>query len=384
LHRIVGEVKNDVTEKGVLQVAGKVKNYFAGGNTARGFYSLFDSNLQGLDRLYILKGGPGNGKSTLMKKVSDEWAKKGYDIELLHCSSDPDSLDGVIIRGLGVGIVDGTAPHIIEPIAPGAIDQYVNLGEAWDSAKLASEKWEIFKINEKINESYGKAYSSFAEALKIHDEWEKIYINSMDFQKADQLTNNLIEKFFGKMRLHKLSDVKHRYLGAATPKGAVDFVPNLTEDVAKRYFIKGRAGSGKSTMLKKIAASAEERGFDVEVYHCGFDPNSLDMVIVREIGIAIFDSTAPHEYFPSLGTDEIVDMYEEVIAPGTDEIFAEDISNISERYKAKMKEAIAHLAEAKVQHDELEKIYIDAIDFEVVDKITQRIQEELEVMANRD
>jgi RecA/RadA recombinase len=365
-------------------VAGKIKNYFAGGNTARGFHSLFTTNLLGLDRLFILKGGPGTGKSTLMKKIGDEWAKNGYDIELLHCSSDPDSLDGVIIRGLGVGIVDGTEPHVIEPLAPGAIDEYVNLGEAWDSAKLALEKFEILKLNGKMHDSFQSAYSTFAEALAIHDEWEKIYINSMDFEKADQLTNSLIEKFFGKIKLHKYSDVKHRYLGAATPIGAVDFVPNLTEGIAKRYFIKGRAGSGKSTMLKKIAANAEERGFDVEVYHCGFDPNSLDMVIVRELGIAIFDSTAPHEYFPSNGTDEIVDMYEEVIAPGTDEIFADDIKDISERYKAKMKEAISYLAEAKAFHDELEKIYVEAMDFEVIDAITQQIQDEIAEMAERE
>lgn len=66
-------------------------------------------------------------------------------------------------------------------------------------------------------------------------------------------------------------------------------------------------------MLKKIVAAGEQRGFDVEVYHCGFDPNSLDMVILREKGIAIFDSTAPHEYFPERNSDEIIDMYERCI-----------------------------------------------------------------------
>ena len=45
-------------------------------------------------------------------------------------------------------------------------------------------------------------------------------------------------------------------------------------------------------MLKKLAEAAEEKGFEVEVYHCGFDPNSLDMVIVRELGFAIL--IAPH------------------------------------------------------------------------------------------
>lgn len=358
-------------------MAGKIKNYYAGGNTARGFHSLFESNLEGLDRLFILKGGPGTGKSTLMKKVGEEWARKGYDIELLHCASDNNSIDGVIIRSLGVGIVDGTAPHVIEPKAPGAVEEYINLGEAWDSAKLASSKKEIVKLTNDISRSFQTAYSTFAEALRIHDEWEKIYINSMDFEKANQLTTSLIDKFFGKIKLNKKADVRHRYLGAATPKGAVDFVPNLTEELTKRYFIKGRPGSGKSTMLKKLAAAAEKRGFDVEVYHCGFDPHSLDMVIVRELGFAIFDSTAPHEYFPSNGTDEIIDMYEELIAPGTDEIFAEEIEEIATRYKGKMKEAISYLANAKALHDDLEEIYVGAMDFGVIEEIGQKIQDEI-------
>lgn len=362
-------------------MAGKIKNYFAGGNTARGFHNLYDSNLQGLDRLFILKGGPGTGKSSLMKKIGQEWVEKGYDIELLHCSSDNNSIDGVIIPALKVGIVDGTAPHVIEPKAPGAVEEYINLGEAWDAKALSAQKNTIKKLTNQISESFATAYATFKEALEIHDDWEKIYINSMNFQKADQLTKKLIETFFGKMRLSKQADVRHRFLGAATPKGAVDFVPNLTEDIQKRYFIKGRPGSGKSTMLKKLAAAAEERGVDVEIYHCGFDPHSLDMCIFRELGIAIFDSTAPHEYFPSRDGDEIIDMYEILIEQGTDEIFADFISKISTKYRNKMTEATSWLAKAKKLHDELEDIYIAAMDFSVVEKIQTKIAAEINALA---
>lgn len=362
-------------------MAGKIKNYFAGGNTARGFHNLYDSNLQGLDRLFILKGGPGTGKSSLMKKIGQEWVEKGYDIELLHCSSDNNSIDGVIIPALKVGIVDGTAPHVIEPKAPGAVEEYINLGEAWDAKALSAQKNTIKKLTNQISESFATAYATFKEALEIHDDWEKIYINSMNFQKADQLTKKLIETFFGKMRLSKQADVRHRFLGAATPKGPVDFVPNLTEDIQKRYFIKGRPGSGKSTMLKKLAAAAEERGVDVEIYHCGFDPHSLDMCIFRELGIAIFDSTAPHEYFPSRDGDEIIDMYEILIEQGTDEIFADFISKISTKYRNKMTEATSWLAKAKKLHDELEDIYIAAMDFSVVEKIQTKIAAEINALA---
>jgi hypothetical protein len=246
---------------------------------------------------------------------------------------------------------------------------------------LGLHKNKIQRFTYQINQLFQKAYSTFNEALEIHDDWEKIYINSMDFTKADQLTNKLITAFLGKMKLNKKSDIRHRFLGAATPMGAVDFVPNLTEDISKRYFIKGRPGSGKSTMLKKLAAAAEERGVDAEIYHCGFDPNSLDMVIFRELGIAIFDSTAPHEYFPSRDGDEIIDMYELLIAPKTDELYAEIIERITAKYKEKMAEATSYLAKAKELHDKLEAIYISAMDFTVVEEIQNQIAEQIRELA---
>lgn len=353
-------------------------HYFAGGNTSRGFYSLFDSSLEGLERVFILKGGPGGGKSTLMKEIGEEWLKDGYDVQFIHCSLDPDSLDGVIIPNLHVGIVDGTAPHVIEPKTPGAVEEYVNLGEAWDIEELSRQKDEIIRLIDEIANKFQQAYASFAEALSIHDDWEKIYIDKMDFVKADKLSDSIIHTFFKKMELKKESDVRHRFLGAATSKGAVDFVENLTADgIHKRYFIKGRPGSGKSTMLKKIAAEGKRRGFDLEIYHCGFDPNSLDMVIIRELGLAIFDSTAPHEYFPSRDNDEIIDMYELLIEPGTDEMFSEEIEEVRNKYKDKMAEAIGCLTEAKSLHDDLETIYTSATDFSIVDKYKAQINDEI-------
>ncbi|RBW68003.1 PRK06851 family protein [Bacillus taeanensis] len=357
---------------------GTIKHFFAGGNTAKGFYSLYDSVLQNLNRIYILKGGPGTGKSSLMRKIGTKMINKGYNIEMIHCSSDNDSIDGVIIPSLKVGIVDGTAPHIIEPKAPGAVEQYINLGTAWNSAKLSENTEVIRDLNAQISSSYQNAYNSFSEALAIHDEWEEIYIKNMNFEEANKLTNELIEQFFGARTLTKTSTIVHRFLGAATPTGPVDYIQNLTSHLSKRYFIKGRPGSGKSTMLKKIAKAAQNKGFNAEVYHCGFDPNSLDMVILPELSVAIFDSTAPHEYFPEHNSDEIVDMYVRTITSGTDEKYAETLNNIKKRYSEKMKEGTAYLAEAKNLHDQLESYYIDAMDFSEINTITQQIMQEID------
>ena len=45
------------------------KEYFAAVNSSRGFISFFDNIFAGRDRLYIIKGGPGTGKSTLCERL---------------------------------------------------------------------------------------------------------------------------------------------------------------------------------------------------------------------------------------------------------------------------------------------------------------------------
>jgi hypothetical protein len=49
------------------------KNYFTSANSALGFVSFFEDNIKELNRLYILKGGPGTGKSTIMKNIGKVW-----------------------------------------------------------------------------------------------------------------------------------------------------------------------------------------------------------------------------------------------------------------------------------------------------------------------
>lgn len=348
------------------------KHYFACGNTAKGFQNLFASNLQNLDSIYILKGGPGNGKSTLMKRIGKKFEEK-YLVEYIHCSSDSKSLDGVIVRELGFGIVDGIAPHVIEPVVPGCVEQYVNMGSAWMTRKLKPHKTEIIKLQEEIASCYPRAYDAFARGMKIHDEWERIYMSAMDFDKANEMAETVIKDILKDFSFQKEGKVYHRFFGASTCDGSVDFVENIIEPMKKRYFIKGRPGSGKSTLLKKLMVHAQMKGMDVEVYHCGFDPNSLDMILLPELETVIFDSTAPHEYFPSRKEDVVVDMYEELITEGTDENYAEQLADIVSRYRACIQEGVSYLKKAKDLHDKLEEYYIKATEFRVVEVLIEQL-----------
>src|SRR5699024_331075 len=121
-------------------------------------------------------------------------------------------------------------------------------------------------------------------------------------------------------------------------------------------------------------------GCDVELYHCGLDPKSLDMVIIRDKNIAIFDSTKPHEYFRELEIDEVIDIYERCVKEGTDEKFAKDIQPQSNLYTKTMKEAISYLKEAKELNNELKSYYTAATDFTTIDQARQTLYNKIEYL----
>ena len=56
-------------------------------------------------------GPSGCGKSTLLRRIAAHLEEQGETVELIHCSSDPDSLDGVICGARKFSVVDATPPH---------------------------------------------------------------------------------------------------------------------------------------------------------------------------------------------------------------------------------------------------------------------------------
>jgi ABC-type nitrate/sulfonate/bicarbonate transport system ATPase subunit len=86
--------------------------YFLSAMTGAGYYALHRQFLRPPERYFcILKGGPGCGKSSLMRRVAQAMEEKGASVEYIACSGDPDSLDAVVFPALNTAIVDGTAPH---------------------------------------------------------------------------------------------------------------------------------------------------------------------------------------------------------------------------------------------------------------------------------
>lgn len=171
-------------------------SFFAARNSHGGFSSLFDEVFDPRDynKLFILKGGPGTGKSTFMRGLVSFANENGIDAEAVLCSSDTSSLDGVIMKKADkrVAVIDGTAPHSKDPVFPGAIDEIINLGEGFDIAALEAKRDAIITLSEAKSKGYKAAYSALKNAKGIFDYIWYSLLNSAFYNEAELLARTAI------------------------------------------------------------------------------------------------------------------------------------------------------------------------------------------------
>lgn len=164
--------------------------YFAAANSHRGFLSFFDELItRRADRHMILKGGPGTGKSYFIRRAAKRAAALGGVVECYYCSSDPESLDGMLAfmpSGEVLGIRDGTAPHAAEATLPGVRDEIFDLGAFWNAAALRGEAQRIDALGAAKSRAWERAFHCLAAAGRIAAALRGRLCAAVDGEKLDR------------------------------------------------------------------------------------------------------------------------------------------------------------------------------------------------------
>ncbi len=366
---------------------GYIRRVFPGGNTSYGFHSFYDYIITpDANRIFVIKGGPGVGKSTFMKKIASDLLEKGFNIEYHHCSSDNDSLDGIHIPDLEIAIIDGTAPHIVDPKNPGAVDEIIHLGDYWNEHEMRKNKTEILTLNKEISRLFRRAYSYLAAAKIFLDEIEGYYKQTgiLDGQKLNRYALRLIEETFHKPVTNghpaKTSKhpVRHLFATAITPDGPVNYIETLVDSLNKRYIIEGDDGTGKNELITRLMDAALMHGYFVEAYHCSLDPTKIDHLIIPELSLAVINIVEPHFYTPQPG-DKVINTVE-FINQTLASSLAEERQRARDLYRQSFDLAIWYLRRAKELHDKIESYYVPNMNFQQIeDRRKQVLSKILEV-----
>ena len=356
-----------------LKSKGKVTKYFLGANSPDGFYSLYDDfvNFSEGDFLWAIKGGPGCGKSSFMKRIGAAAEDMGLDVEYIHCSGDPDSLDGVYIPSKHVAYVDGTAPHITEAKYPGAASLYLDLGRFYDREALKERLSDIIDVNVKYTGLYAAAYSAIAASAAVNPREVSKAIGKSE-QKATRrrALGAAIREFRG---INKgKGNKKYRMLSAITCKGKVFFPETVTTLCKKIYALDNEYGLAE-IYLREIENEANKRRLDALICPDPMDPKKLEAVIFPKLSLC-FIARSEEE----LGVKAHRHIRLDAIADR--DVMRRKRAKVRTRIKfreAILADAEETLAEAKALHDDLEAIYNPHVDFEGVYKLAD---EHIEMM----
>ncbi|ODM25709.1 PRK06851 family protein [Acetivibrio mesophilus] len=346
---------------------GRIRHMFPGGNTSQGFFSYYDYILsqEEANRIICIKGGPGVGKSTFMKKIGDEMLDMGYDVEFMHCSSDNNSLDGVVIPSLKIALLDGTAPHVVDPKNPGAVDEIIHLGDFWDEEGLRKNKEDILKDNKEVGRTFKRAYRYIKAAYSIYEDNIEIVSWCIDNAKVTKLSEKLKNEILGDKDIgDRQGKDRKLFASAITPNGLVNYLDTLI-NTSKVYVLKGMPGTGTERVVEKIKEAAVERGHDVESFYCALNPYRLEHLIIPALNVSIITS---NDYHSADGKNSVEYNLDDYLDTSELQKYKETLENNRSNFDMLLNTAVKTIAKAKAFHDNMENYYIPNMDFDAVQR----------------
>jgi len=352
-----------------------VPTYFLGANSPQGFYSLYSELIQPRNAraVYLLKGGAGCGKSTLMNKVAQAAREGGIAVERILCSGDPDSLDAVLLPELGVAVADATAPHVMEPKFPGVVERYVNLGDCYDYAALQGVREEIMSCMTGYPACYDRAYRCLEAAHELREDVRSTLLTPQFQQRLSRRAAGILRRELKKKKCGEKGQVKQRFLSAVTHKGPMCLFDTVQSLCPRVYVLQDGYALGHD-LLMELLTGAVEGGWDVVACPDPMAPERLQHLLIPDADLAFVTATPelpwPGGYVRRIRLDGIADAA--LVRSARPRLrFAMKMS------AALREEAVSSLAQAKAMHDELEKLYNPYVDFDRVNRMADRIIEEI-------
>ena len=339
---------------------------FAASNSERGFYSYYKEyfNEADLDGLWIIKGGPGTGKSRLMREVCDEGERRGWQSETVYCSSDPDSLDGVILRrgDAAIALLDGTAPHVWEPKTAGVTGHVIDLGAFWDVGRLRENGEEIRLLSEEKSRAYRRAYrflSAYGEVSRNQREAMEPYLRRDAIRR---FARRLIRPLGNGEAFAPRNALMH----GVGMKGEVWFDTWFSE--AEQILLIEDCKGGGDLLMEELYRLCAEQRLTVEVSHDPILPDRVEGLYLPDSRCTF--SLCPSELCPyphrKISTRRFVsvkEMGEARQSHRQGELLRQ----------ALLDEALRELDTARLIHFRLEEIYTATMDFSAKEAFTKQL-----------
>jgi hypothetical protein len=302
-----------------------------------------------------------------LRDVAEYAEGLGWSGEYIYCSSDPLSLDAVILSrepGNSIALLDATAPHVYEPSCPGAREDIINLGAFWSIELLSSQKEQIEKWNAEKSDAYRRSYRFLAGLGEMSRNRDLLVAPYIRREKLERFAQRLLDDL-PRGRGYTCRPALIHSIGM---RGEVGF-DTYFADARKLYIVQDCRGSAQYLMAE-LGRIAQEVHQPIRVSHDPIEPEKIDGLFFTAVGIAVAVCRDEECEYPR----KRINMRRFVNTSAMKEVRSE--LNYTERMIRAMKNgAMDALEKVSEIHFRLEEVYSSAMDFEAKEEFTKKFCE---------
>lgn len=329
---------------------------FGGLNCDIGHMSLYDECFKGAQYLYTIKGGPGTGKSCMMKEIAQAAIERKQKVCMIHCGSDADSLDGIYLPERRVGILDGTFPHVWEPQLPGIDGEILNIGQFWRNGKLQGEQATLRQLSAAKKKGYESVYRYFYAMRELRVEVRALLDATLDEVKLDRAARHAIDTIRGEgetsvRQMHAIGMNGDRYLSLSDEWSIIGVCDEF--DGGYRY-------------LQALHEHAKQKGIACIISYHPIYHDELQMIAFPGSGLVYTVS-------PELSAKRNIHMrrFHDREVYSRNRRMCRELIGMTQMLREK---AILRFGDIRNIHFQIEGIYTAAMDFDAMEKFRHRVR----------
>lgn len=336
-----------------------MEKYFAASNSSEGFCSYYDGvfNPEKLYKIYVIKGGSGTGKAFFMKEIAKYAELNGFSVRYIYCSSDADSLDGIIINEPKIAVLDGTSPHVYEPKYIGAVESFINLAEFLDEKMLSSSRKVIENISTEKKKGFERAYRHLSAYRKISENIQDVVYPCLKYEKMKKYASRFSEGL-----KKEQGEEEHLLIRAIGMRGLSSF--DTYFENSKIYYEINDYFESAHFMLREIYSLMREKKINLRISNNPIINERIDALSVVSNGLTFEINNRMDQNIRSINMRRFVD--------------GGAISKIRHSYRAlaRVRDNVLNLAleefeNIKKYHFILEEIYGSAMNFDAKEQFTR-------------
>lgn len=334
------------------------KHYFASANTGIGFVNKFN-NILASDRqgfMYIIKGGPGTGKNTILKKIAKVFESYSDDVEYFHCSTDANSLDGVKCNKSNIAVIDGTSPHATDCILANVKDKIINVGD-FISDDILKFSDILENENQLKKQSYTLAYGYLKSIYQLDVIKTELESNITD-KNASAVAYNIFNNLDKQNII--LGNKRELFISAFNNFKEVNFI---TDNSYTNIISLNENKSSGTRILEIVNSLLSNKCIQFTTFLDLINPNKIMAIEIPSINTLIcLDNKISSSCF--------------ALDPPKDNN-KQELSTLNNIISTIQNQAYTNFDKAKSHHMNLEKYYVKAMDFNAVTTLTEKLIAEI-------